>query len=542
MNRISKYASTITILLLTITMSWSCNKNETIDADSKPTGPYIPRAEGARLYTGQNRALIVWANKDPKVTAAKIFWNNQKDSLMYSIAPTTDSVKISIPNLEEGTHKFDIVTAGEKGISSGKTILSGYIYGLYTPKLGNKALKDTLYYSYKNTVELTWEKENIQNAIGARVVYTDVNGLEQKVFFSHADSLSVVKNISSQTSGSLTYHTAYWFENGIDTIYAAGVTLPAAPATFVNPILRGADPWIARKDSMYYLMYTTGSFLEIRASKKVFGLGTVPPVRIWTPPSGTPYSSNIWAPELHEIDGKWYIYFAADDGNNANHRMYVLENTSPDPLKGQWVLKGKIAEAVDQWAIDQSVFKYKDQLYMVWSGGTAGAAPQRIYIAKMSNPWTIDGGSIVISTPAYNWERNGAAINEGPQPIYSPDGKLHVVFSGSGFWVDTYCLGLLTLKDNGDPLKPADWTKTPTPVFSMSAASNAYGTGHNGFFKSPDGREDWIVYHARTEPGGGDTNYRNIRMQKFTWNANGTPNFGTPVAVGASVTKPSGAY
>lgn len=137
---------------------------------------------------------------------------------------------------------------------------------------------------------------------------------------------------------------------------------------------------------------------------------------------------------------------------------------------------------------------------MVWSGGTAGAAPQRIYIAKMSNPWTIDGSSIVISTPTFTWERNGAAINEGPQPLYNASGKLFIVFSGSSFASDQYCLGLLTLKDNGDPLNPSNWAKTATPIFSMSAASNAYGPGHNGFFKSPDGTEDWIVYHARTGP------------------------------------------
>lgn len=542
MNRITTYFSTITILLLVIAMNWNCKKNETIGADNKPPGDHISRADGARLYTGENRALIVWANKDSKVTAAKIFWNHQKDSLVYTINPTIDSVKIHISNLEEGTQKFDIVTVGDHGVSSGKTILSGYIYGLYTSKLGSITLKDTLYYSYKNTVELTWEKQNIPNAIGTQVVYTDVNGNEQKVFYGLGDSLSLVRNISKQIGGALKYHTAYWFENGLDTIYAEGVILPAAPTTFINPVVRGADPWMARKDSMYYLMYTTGSYLEIRVSKKVFNLGTVAPVRIWTPPSGTTYASNIWAPELHEIDGKWYIYFAADDGNNANHRMYVLVNASPDPLKGQWVFKGKIAETVDQWAIDGSVFKYKDQLYMVWSGGTAGAAPQRIYIAKMSNPWTIDGSSIVISTPTFTWERNGAAINEGPQPLYNASGKLFIVFSGSSFASDQYCLGLLTLKDNGDPLNPSNWAKTATPIFSMSAASNAYGPGHNGFFKSPDGTEDWIVYHARRYPGGGSTNYRNIRMQKFTWNSNGTPNFGTPVAVGASVTKPSGAY
>lgn len=235
MNRITTYFSTITILLLVIAMNWNCKKNETIGADNKPPGDHISRADGARLYTGENRALIVWANKDSKVTAAKIFWNHQKDSLVYTINPTIDSVKIHISNLEEGTQKFDIVTVGDHGVSSGKTILSGYIYGLYTSKLGSITLKDTLYYSYKNTVELTWEKQNIPNAIGTQVVYTDVNGNEQKVFYGLGDSLSLVRNISKQIGGALKYHTAYWFENGLDTIYAEGVILPGCANHFYQP-------------------------------------------------------------------------------------------------------------------------------------------------------------------------------------------------------------------------------------------------------------------------------------------------------------------
>jgi GH43 family beta-xylosidase len=53
--------------------------------------------------------------------------------------------------------------------------------------------------------------------------------------------------------------------------------------------------------------------------------------------------------------------------------------------------------------------------------------------------------------------------------------------------------------------------------------------GHNGFFKSPNGTEDWIVYHAwPTSAGQGAGGERSARAQKFTWNSDGTPNFGSP--------------
>ncbi|HEY0610266.1 MAG TPA: family 43 glycosylhydrolase [Chitinophaga sp.] len=308
--------------------------------------------------------------------------------------------------------------------------------------------------------------------------------------------------------------------------------------TFTNPLIpRGADPWVTQKNGTYYFTYTQGGKLVLYATKAMSELALAPQHDAWIPEPGMPYSKNLWAPELHEIDNKWYIYFAADDGTNANHRMYVVENSSPDPMQGEWSLKGKVADSLDQWAIDGTVFKHQGQMYMLWSGGNAGAAPQHIFIAKMSNPWTIEGPRVVISSPSYPWEMNGSAINEGPQVLINPNGQVLIVYSASGFWVDTYCLGLLSLKVNGNPMNPSDWTKTPQPVFSMSAESGAYGTGHNGFFKSPDGTEDWIIYHARNAPGGGG---RNARIQKFTWNTDGSPNFGVPAKIGYPVPKPSG--
>lgn len=312
-------------------------------------------------------------------------------------------------------------------------------------------------------------------------------------------------------------------------------------AVFTNPLMtKGADPWITQKDGMYYYTYTHGSKVVLFVTEKVSELNKAEPVDIWVPPPGTMYSSNIWAPEIHNINGNWYIYFAADNGSNANHRMYVIENTSENPVRGKWEFKGKVSDPTDEWAIDGSVITYNDQLYMLWSGSDAGRSPQHIYIARMSNPWTIEGERVQISTPQHEWEMHRGAINEGPQPIFNPDGKLFVVFSASSFLSDNYALGLLSLKEGGDPMNPSDWEKKPTPVFTMNAESGTFGPGHNGFFKSPDGTEDWIIYHARNLPDNGSTNYRNPRIQKFSWNDDGTPNFGKPVKIGDEIESPSG--
>ncbi len=311
-------------------------------------------------------------------------------------------------------------------------------------------------------------------------------------------------------------------------------------ATFTNPLLSGADPWIIESEGTYYYTYTQGGSIVVYPTKKVSELGKATPVTLWRPASGTGYSKNLWAPELHRISGKWYAYFAADDGSNANHRMYVIENASGNPLQGSWLFKGKIADPTDQWAIDGTILEHNNQLYMIWSGGIAGAAPQNLYIAKMSNPWTIDGERVLISAPEYAWEKYGAAINEGPEILKNPEGDVFLIYSGSGYWVDNYSLGLLRLKTGGDPMVRSDWVKASSPVFSQNPAGGAYGTGHNGFFKSPDGKEDWIIYHARSLPNAGDNNGRNVRIQKFIWNTDGTPNFGVPAKIGQNIEAPSG--
>ncbi len=330
---------------------------------------------------------------------------------------------------------------------------------------------------------------------------------------------------------------------GSDEEKVVPVTPNPNPATnFTNPILgSGPDPWVYQQNTTYYYTHTLGNRIGLIKTQAISQLKQERFTTVWTPPASTAYSRNLWAPELHQIAGKWYVYFAADDGNDANHRMYVLENESADPTTGNWTFKGKLTPATDRWAIDGSVFEHSGRLYFLWSGweGTNNPGNQQIYIARMTNPWTLEGDRVMLSRPSYNWEMNGL-VNEGPEVIKSPTGKVNLIYSASGCWTDSYSLGRLTLKDGGNPLNPEDWVKNSTPVFSTKPENNAYGPGHNGFFKSPDGTEDWIIYHANTlsNQGCGDT--RNPRIQKFTWNADGTPNFGEPVKVGTPMARPSG--
>lgn len=241
-------------------------------------------------------------------------------------------------------------------------------------------------------------------------------------------------------------------------------------------------------------------------------------------------------PILQFVKKQWYVYVAADDGNNDHHHMFVLESTSGDPF-GPFNLRNKLAPPSDFWAIDGTIVEFPDgKLYFIWSGweGTDNVA-QNLYIAPMSDPTVISGDRVLISKPTYDWETIGnPLVNEGPEALWH-NGSLFIIYSASGSWTDDYCLGQLKWTGD-DPLKETSWLKNPTPVFSKT--DQVFGPGHASFVKSPDGTEDWIVYHAAKYKGAGWN--RNIRIQKFDWNKDGTPNFGKPVDPGIPLEVPSG--
>jgi len=332
--------------------------------------------------------------------------------------------------------------------------------------------------------------------------------------------------------------------------------------SFTNPLLpSGPDPWVTFKNGFYYYTASSGRNLTLTRARSLADLKTAEKKVVWTPPAEGAYSKQLWAPELHHLRGKWYLYFAADDGPNRNHRMWVLENPAENPLEGQWTLKGKLADPADKWAIDGTVLDLGNRLYFAWSGWPGDAnGTQSIYFAELENPWTLKGRRVLLSTPEFPWELAGdlhakrdpeqnpglnlddplhVSVNEGPVFLTHGD-DVFLIYSANGCWTDHYALGLLSAKKSANLLDPKSWTKSKLPVFWGSPAAGVYAPGHNSFFTSPDGSEHWILYHANPKPGAGCGGQRAPHMQRFSFGPDGFPVFGRPVPASQPQPRPSG--
>lgn len=304
---------------------------------------------------------------------------------------------------------------------------------------------------------------------------------------------------------------------------ASAFAADLAPA-FTNPLLRppAQDPQITFHAGRYYYCESSEAGVFLRVADDFAGLASAPARRVWAPARGGAFSKNIWAPELHILDGRAHIYVAADDGENANHRMGVLV-AETDDVAGPYRLEAVLDTG--GWAIDGTVLEADGRRFFIWSGWPGRSdGQQNLYISAMKSPTELAGGRVLLKRPDQAWERRAMPICEGPQ-VLRRDGRAFLIYSASGSWTADYCLGMLVLEPGADPMRRENWT----PAGQVFARNRfAQGVGHCGFVTTADGREDWLVYHAKTvaRDGWGD---REVRAQPFGWDERGWPVFGEPV-------------
>ncbi|WP_111768752.1 immunoglobulin-like domain-containing protein [Nakamurella deserti] len=302
----------------------------------------------------------------------------------------------------------------------------------------------------------------------------------------------------------------------VDTTRAGTYTVDGTVArpSYDDPLIRQrADPDVTLGSDGFY--YFTASYpmvgsgdpegydrVVVRKAATIAGLATAPEITIWDE-KDSPLNRYIWAPELQQINGTWYVFYTASIDNgpfSIRPVMLRLDGTDPtDPTKWRELGRMKAAAgdpvAFSNFSLDMTYFENDGKHYVIWAE-KPGASTLRMAEIDPANPQQLISGSILLTAPEFAWERDaGQAIDEGPA-VLQRDGKIYVTFSAAT--VDAnYTVGLLTADSATDLLDPASWTKSSYPLLQTADLVNEQGPGHNSFTVDQYGNPV-IVYHSRT--------------------------------------------
>lgn len=281
---------------------------------------------------------------------------------------------------------------------------------------------------------------------------------------------------------------------------------------YPNPFIpERADPFITKGDSCYYFTASYPAFgavdkgydrIILRKSDTVAGLAEAEEKIIWKAHESGIMSRHIWAPEIHKIGCKWYVFFAAGDKDNVwNIRPYLLRCDGDDPYNDSWTEMGKM-QASDgddlsftSFSLDMTYFEHKGKHYLIWAEILPDSS---LFMAEINpeNPQKLLTKPILLTKPEYEWEKVRFRVNEGAS-VFKNEDKIIVFFSASGTGSE-YCIGMVYMDADGDPMVKENWIKRSTPVLSTEDLQGESGPGHNSFVYDEKGRL-LLVYHARPQ-------------------------------------------
>ena len=315
---------------------------------------------------------------------------------------------------------------------------------------------------------------------------------------------------------------------------------------YKNPLSREldtADPCIVynERDGYYYGIYTGHTMLVMHRAKKLRDMFSSSESKvIYEPCDEDGTYGFLWAPEIHIIDGVWYIYTSTHEKDTKGHKhVIVLKAKGDDPFLGFDIFGHINPELL---AIDPTVYQDKKngKLYLCASAVLDGM--QKLIIQELSDPKTPVGDWHVIAEPTYPWEKvypydgTWAPINEGAYFVESGE-RLFIVYSGNGCWSDDYVMGIMELCGD-DILSPDSWVKCDNPF--MTKGNGNVGPGHATFFKSPDKSELWICHHCLHES---DPEFREMprhcHVQRVFFDEYGFPHAHTPIEPDVYFAEPS---
>ncbi len=250
--------------------------------------------------------------------------------------------------------------------------------------------------------------------------------------------------------------------------------------TYTNPVASGADPFILTWEGKYYLYSTNAGSTGFKVyesdnlskwTEKGYCLKKGEP----DSPAGT---TNFWAPEVYRIDGKFYMFYVA----NENIGVAVSDSPLGPFTKYSDGLIFKNSRAIDPHLfIDDDGQMY---LYYVKLGGG-----NHIYGAKFDLKTCTMMNEKRLISPTEGWETVMATVAEGPFML-KHNGTYYLTYSANHYESQGYAVGCATASSPLEDFEKCDYN----PILSKNEAIRAVGTGHHSFFTAENG-ELFIVYH-----------------------------------------------
>ncbi len=364
------------------------------------------------------------------------------------------------------------------------------------------------------------------------------NEVPQQVTASSAEELKNVKALAKYSDGSSVEKRVDWYVDEVDwnTPGTYEVEGRVHQDRYEFPVAwHKADPCIGKWNGKYYFISTNDLDREhsiyIREADSIPGLVTAQQVKILDAYTYPHLGNLLWAPELHVLNDRLYVFHAGTPQEFFEEQSHVMAlKEGGNPLKASdWEMPVRVLKKDGSYlyensgkgiTLDMTVFEAGGKHYVCWSQRQFLPVDQGawLYIAQIdpSEPWKLTTDPVLLSMPEYGWANNHTFVDEGPFAL-KRDGKVYLTFSSAA--VDsTYVVGLMTGDENADLLNPENWVKENYPLLTSRSVEGEFGTGHNAYVTDDEGFV-WNTYHAR--PGVDGPRSSGIRRVHF--NAEGFP-------------------
>ncbi|MFT3702708.1 MAG: glycoside hydrolase family 43 protein [Agriterribacter sp.] len=315
---------------------------------------------------------------------------------------------------------------------------------------------------------------------------------------------------------------------------------PATQKTFTNPLpVKLGDPYILTDNGVYYL-YGTGSRNGFPGYKSTDLVHWESIGQVYTADPQKSFATDaFWAPEVYKVNGKYYMFYSGQWRDNPTNELenFRIGIAVADKPEGPFTdFSDKPVFDPGYPIIDADVFFDTDgRIYLYYSrccykhaveSELATMAKEKGWYKEIEESWVygvelkkdfsgVIGKPVMLLRPPVSikdkqaeWESRSVTSQEvnrrwteGSVTFRKGD-TYYIMYSANNFAGQNYAVGYGVSKSPLGPFTKA--TNNPVLEKNTGKGGNVTGTGHNNIIYSPDGKEMFCVYHARTTATGND--------------------------------------